>query len=41
MERMGAKRPAPSVVHKEFKAEIVGRCQPGDHSVGQVAGTLI
>jgi hypothetical protein len=28
---------SPSVVHPEFKADIVERCRPGDRSIGQVA----
>ena len=36
MESMGKKRPRRSFT-PEFKAEIVGLCQRGDRSVGQVA----
>jgi transposase len=38
MESMGSKRPRPRrSFTPEFKAEIVGLCQRGDRSVGQVA----
>ena len=38
MESMGKKRPRPRrSFTPEFKAEIVGLCQRGDRTVGQVA----
>lgn len=38
MESMGSKRPRPRrSFTQEFKAEIVGLCQRGDRSLGQVA----
>lgn len=38
MESMGKKKPRPGrSFTAEFKAEIVGLCQRGDRSVGQVA----
>jgi hypothetical protein len=36
METMGTKEgPSPSVVHPEFKADIVERCRGGDRTIGQ------
>jgi hypothetical protein len=33
--------PSPSVVHPDFKADIVERCRAGDRSIGQVAKDFV